>query len=288
MKMRKIKSLDYKNNPLTSVLRNIHKPPEKLFYMGELPSERPPCVAIVGTRKPTDYGKAVTIQLAKDLSKAGVYVISGLAFGVDSIVHEAVLNANGKTIAVIPTSLDNIYPSSHRNLAKKIIEQGGAVISEQELNSTVMKHHFLQRNRLISGLADAVIVTEATERSGTLSTVAHALEQGKEVFAVPGNITSLNSVAPNQLLKSGAHVVTSAEDILNVLYPHLVNKPKIPVAMTTEEALILKVLEGGPLDSDEIISRTKLEPSDFMQAMTMLEISGVVKSMGGGLWKTKT
>lgn len=284
MKVEKIKSINPLENEFTSVLGNIHRPPKKLFLAGSLPENRPPCVAIVGTRKPSDYGKYVTHKFAYDLAKAGVYVISGLAFGVDIIAHKAALEAGGQTVAVLPTSLHKIYPANHEVIATNIIVNGGALLSEHPANTTAMKHHFLERNKLISGLADAVLVTEATERSGTFSTVGHAVEQNREVFAVPGPINSLCSVGPNQLLRQGARIATSTEDILHVIAPQLLRAKKAPVAMTTDEALIVQLLDRGISDGEDLLARSGLSASDYLQALTMLEISGVVRPTGGNCW----
>lgn len=149
--------------------------------MGELPDERLPSVAIVGTRKPTTYGKEVTRQLASDLAKRGVIIISGLALGIDGLAHRGALEAGGTTIAVLANGLPDIYPSTHRALADEILASRGAIISEYEPGVSARGFQFLQRNRIVSGLSDAVIITEAATRSGTLNTAAHALEQGKEV-----------------------------------------------------------------------------------------------------------
>lgn len=285
MKTRKIKSIDLSTNQFTSVLNNIDKPPKELFIQGIIPEHRPPVVAIVGTRKPSDYGKYVTHKLSYNLAKAGVYVISGLAFGVDALAHKAAIEAGGTTIAVLPTSLNKIYPASNEHLAKDILKSGGALISKHPSNTSVMKHHFLERNRIISGLADAVIVTEATERSGTFSTIRHAISQNKDIFAVPGPINSLSSVGPNQLIRQGAHVALSAQDILHLIAPNLIkNKSNNPVAMTTDEAIIIELLKQGFTNGEDLLRLSKIETSIFLQTMTMLEINSIIKPLGNNYW----
>ena len=281
----KIKQISPLRNAFTSVLSGVYDPPATLNYAGELPDKRPVCVAIVGTRKPSEYGKQVTEMLAYDLAKLGIYVISGLAFGIDTIAHQATMRAGGKTIAILPTGLDRIYPASHTGVAEEIVKSGGALLSEYPANTSAMRHHFLQRNRLISGLADAVVVTEATERSATLSTVNHALEQNKEVFAVPGPINSLLSVGPNQLIRQGAGVVLSAKDIINVIAPELsLDENRSPVAMTTNEAIVLAIMKKGVKDGDEILKRSKLEVNEYLETLTMLEVSGAIRPLGGNFW----
>lgn len=274
------------DNPFLSPLLMIHTPPEYLLWSGKLPVEKVPTVAIIGTRRPTAYGREVTRQLATELAQQGVVIVSGLALGIDAIAHQAALEAGGVTIAVLPTGLPEIYPATHRQLAQRITKQGGALISEYPPGTLARKHHFLARNRLISGLADALIVTEAADRSGTLSTVGHALEQNKDVFAVPGPITSLLSVGPNRLLQQGAHIAMSAQDILHIVAPErVVEQVAIPLAQTPVEQVIIDLIRSGVNDGDELLYMSKIEASEFLQTMTMLELRNVVKAMGGNRWR---
>lgn len=285
MKIGKINKLSIVNTAYVSATQHIPTPPKQLFVAGELPLKRRPTVAIVGSRKPTPYGVEVTHRLAHDLAKSGVVVISGLAYGIDAIAHKAALEAGGTTIAVLANGLHKIYPAAHKGLAEEIVAKGGAIISEQELGVEAHKYHFLARNRLISGLADAVIVTEATEKSGTLSTVAHALEQNKEVFAAPGPITSLLSAGPNRLLQRGAHVALTARDILDVIAPEL--KPvqtHLALGSTELETRIIALIQKGIRSGDILLQESESSPQDFSQALTMLELNGVIKNIGGNQW----
>lgn len=285
MKIGKINTLSIANSAYASVLQHINAPPHHLYIAGALPQERRPTVAIVGTRKPTPYGIEVTQRLAFDLAKQGVIIVSGLAYGIDATAHKAALEAGGTTIAVLAGGLHRIYPAGHVGLAQEIVQKGGAIISEEELGVEAHRYHFLARNRLVSGLADAVIVTEAAHRSGTLSTVAHALTQNKEIFAVPGPITSLLSVGPNRLLQQGAHVALEARDILEVIAPHL--KPTqtvLPLGDTPLEVTIIKLIQNGLRTGDELQKQSKATPSDFLQTLTMMELKGTVRSIGGGRW----
>lgn len=186
----KINTITPDKHKYLQIIDSIANKPRILHYMGILPKERITSVAIIGTRKPTSYGKEIAHMLAYELAKRGVIVISGMALGIDAIAHRGALEAGGTTLAVLGNGLDTIYPSSHKDLARQIIAQGGALISEYAPEELARPHYFLQRNRIVSGLSDAVIVVEAASRSGTLNTAAHALEQGREIFAVPGNITS--------------------------------------------------------------------------------------------------
>jgi DNA processing protein len=279
-------------SPLTSkylqCINAIAKPPEKLYYRGFIPKTRIPSVAVVGSRKPTAYGKEVTYQLAYDLAKTGLIIISGLALGVDAIAHKAALDAGGKTIAVIASGVDTIYPATHHNLASSIIDSGGAIISEYEPGESARDYKFLERNRIVSGLSDGIIITEAAARSGTLSTAAHTLEQGKEVFVVPGNITSPLSAGCNNLIKQGAHPITCAEDIIEVIAPNLIkSQANLPLGANQEETDIIKLLQEGIRDGDELQTLSKIDASLFAQTVTMMEISGIIRSLGGNQWTLK-
>jgi DNA processing protein len=282
MKINKISPLSHN---YLQILEPLAKCPKELYIMGDLPEQRRVSVAIVGTRKPTAYGKEVTHQLAYSLAKRGVVIVSGLALGVDGLAHTAALEAGGTTIAVLANGLPRIYPAAHQHLARRIMNEGGAVISEYEPDSAARGYQFLERNRLVSGLADAIVITEAAQRSGTLNTAAHALEQGKDVFVVPGNITSPLSAGCNALLKQGALPVTSPEDILEVIAPELLRQQEaLPLGQNASESAIIALLHAGVRDGDELQQRSDLPPSDFSQSLTMLEIAGTVRSLGGNQW----
>jgi DNA processing protein len=285
----KINTISPDEHEFLQIIIGIASEPKTLYFIGSLPitgaGTRPPVVAIVGTRKPTSYGKEVTFKLAYELAQKGVIVISGLALGVDSIAHRAALEAQGITIAVLANGLDSVYPATHRGLAKQIVEKGGALISEYPTGTPARDFQFLARNRIISGLADAVIVTEAASRSGTLATVAHALEQNKDVFAVPGNITSPMSVGPNRLIQQGAHPVTSTEDVLRVIAPHLIEKQiTLNLGSNPSEILLIDLLKSGIRDGDALQQASKLAASEYSQTMTILEIQGLIRGLGGNRW----
>ena len=244
-----------------------------------------PTVAIVGTRRPTAYGKEVAHKLAFELAGKGVVVISGLALGIDGIAHRGALEAGGTTIAVLANGLPTIYPSSHKDLAGQIIERSGGIISEYEPEASARMYQFLERNRIISGLSDAVVIVEAAARSGTLNTASHALEQGKEVFVVPGNITSPLSAGCNALLKQGAQPVTSAQDVLDVIAPQLTKAQQtLPLGSTPLEGALINLLQNGVRDGDELYKQSGGSASDFNQALTMMEINGIIRSLGANQW----
>ena len=285
MKFSKISPQD---NKFTQILNNIAICPKKIYFSGKLPDERRPTVAIVGTRKPTSYGKEVTYKFAYELAQHGIVIISGLALGTDAIVHHATLEANGTTIAVLANGLNYIYPATNYDLAKKIILSGGAIISEYEPEVEARDFQFLERNRIVSGLSDAVIVTEAAIRSGTMSTVSHALEQGREVFVVPGNITSPLSAGCNNLIKQGAHPITCAADVIEIIAPDLL-KPQtlLPLGSTPLESKIINLLQSGLRDGDELQKLSEVTASEFSVAITMMEISGTIRALGGNQWTLK-
>ena len=279
------------NSVFTEKLSLIDNAPEYINYLGELPESVTTVVAIVGTRKPSRYGVEVTSRIAYDLAKSGVIIVSGLALGVDALAHQAALDAGGITIGVVMDELPDISPKTNVPLAKRMIDSGGAVISEWSKgdNTTFNRASFLKRNRLVSGLADAVIITEAAAKSGTLNTASHALSQGREVFVVPGNITSPLSEGCNNLLKQGATPITCAQDVLEVIAPDLLlsNKQKQPSLLfgdTPAETTILQLIASGVRDGEVLQQQSKLSAAEFSIALTMLEINGPIRSLGANQW----
>lgn len=278
-----IKKLSPQEDEFLQFTSVIDNPPECLWYIGNLPKRRP-TVAIVGSRKPTDYGKSVNISLTTDLARRGVIIVSGLAIGHDSIAHQTCLDAGGTTVAVIGNGLDSIYPKRNESLAERIVERGGAIISEYSPDTPVYPSHFLERNRLISALADVVIIIEAGERSGTLNTAAHALAQGKEIMAVPGNITSPLSRGCNRLIAQGATPILSPDDVLNALgivKDDTGQKLATKINFDSPDAQSLyDLLHNGINDGDQLILKSGLAPADFSMAITMLELNGYIKATG--------
>jgi DNA processing protein len=283
--MYKINNIAPDKNNFTQIVHTIDNSIKRLWYIGTLPSERRPAIAIVGTRKPTPYGKEVAYRLAHDLASQGIVVISGLALGIDGITHRAALEANGITLAVLPTSIQAIHPTAHQQLAKQIVENGGALITEYTLDETVYRTNFVARNRIVSALSDGILIVEAAARSGTLTTAGFALEQGKPVMVVPGNITSPMSEGCNNLLKQGASPVTSAKDVLDVL--GLTSKKAqahLPLAYSEEERAILELINNGVRDGEILQKQSNLQPVLFSQTLTMLEIEGKIRALGANQW----
>ena len=269
-------------------LARIPSPPKQLFQKGQNLADllEFPRVAIVGSRNISPYGRQVTTRLATDLAERGIVIVSGLALGVDCVAHSAALSVGGKCIAVLPSPLDKITPTSNLQLSKSIIEKGGVLVTEYEEGSEVFKTSFVARNRLVAGLANVVLITEAVQKSGSLHTARFALEQGKDVLAVPGNITSPTSIGTNNLIKAGAASVTSYVDVLHALglTEGLKARKHTPKGRNEQEQAVIDLLAKGISDGEELRSKSQLEIAEFSQAMTMLEITGKIHSLGSNHW----
>lgn len=213
----KIEKIIFNDEDYPEILKEIYDPPKCLYVIGNKEVLNGKNIAMVGCRENSEYGKKAAYYFSYNLSKAGLNIVSGLAKGIDSYSHIGALAANEKTIAVIGSGLDNIYPKENVELARKIIETGGCIISEYPLGTKPEKRNFPARNRIISGISEAVIIVEAQEKSGTLITADFALEQGRDLFVVPGNINSKNSIGTNKLLQEGAYPITSYMDVLKTL-----------------------------------------------------------------------
>ena len=211
-----IEEINIENEFYPQQLKNIYNPPNKIYVLGNKEILKESGIAIVGARRATEYGKKVAFKFSKELSASGINIISGLAVGIDTYAHLGSLQQEciGKTIGVLGSGLDVIYPKQNINLAKEILKRGGCIISEYPLGTKPEKIHFPQRNRIISGLSKGVLVVEASEKSGSLITADFALEQGKDVFAIPGDIWKLTSIGTNSLIKQGAKLVNDYVDIL--------------------------------------------------------------------------
>lgn len=281
----KIKKIMQSSADYPERLTHIVPPPKQLYVLGELESLASKTVlSVVGSRAITPYGKQVTMQLIRDVAKHGIAIVSGMALGIDGIAHQAALDVGGYTVAVLGCGLDRFYPSTHHQLAKQILASGGAIISEYPEGTEPYPLNFIERNRIVSGLSNGVLVIEASERSGTLHTANFALEQGKTVMAVPGNITSNTSKGTNNLIKTGAFPITSSNDILNALQVNHQTSMLNVIAANAHEAAILDLLQQGTTDVNELQSGSKLPAELFNQTLTMLEITGKVRPLGAGHW----
>lgn len=266
-------------------LREIAAAPAVLYIRGHIPNNRP-MIGVVGTRRYTPYGKRVAAYIVKGLVRADCVIVSGMAIGIDSEAHKAALEADGETVAVVGSGIDEsvLYPASNKGLAREI-EKHGAVVSEFDPYAKSETFYFPQRNRVISGLSLGVVVIEAKEKSGALITANFALEQNREVFAVPGSIFCETSAGPNNLIKQGAKSVTCAEDILEELnIPVPDEESKKPVAKNPLEQKILYALldkKGASMHIDSIVEKTKLSAHEVSSTLTEMELDEKVKNLGG-------
>ncbi len=270
------------------LLKEIPSLPKEIFYLGNLLDEslaRRSKIAIVGTRKATAYGRAIAKEMAQEFAKKEIVVVSGLAMGIDTAAHEGALLGGGKTIAVLACGLDSIYPAQNENLAKRIIETGGAIISEYSAGTEAFKNQFLERNRIVSGLSAATVIIEAPEQSGALVTARLAAEQGREVFVVPGPMNHSNYLGSHKLIRDGATLISSIEDIFEDLgWDFKVEKQKRFEDLNEDEKKIFEIIRqvGLPVGIDKIIEITRLEPQKVNQIIALLVIRDILKETGNG------
>jgi DNA processing protein len=274
-------------------LKDIYDPPPLLYVRGELKKEDELAVAIVGSRKTTPYGRWLTEKVSQELARHGVTIVSGMARGIDSLAHWGAISGAGRTIAVLGCGVDVVYPSENRNLFAKIIDHG-AILSEFRMGSPPEGGHFPRRNRIISGLAIGVVVVQAGEKSGSLITAAYALEQGREVFAVPGNVGTESSRGTHRLIKEGAKLVESSEDILEEILPQWAGEreatPKVETQkadLTEEEKVLYELLAETPLHIDVMIRESRLDPGKVSSLLLNLELKGLVSQWPGKCFSRK-
>ena len=273
------------NNPgYPALLKEIYDPPACFYMLGEMPCDTLPKLSIIGSRRCSEYGLTVSRKLAKELAPYNIIIVSGMAKGIDASAHNGTLEGGGKTVAVLGCGVDICYPAENRLLREQIIKNG-CVISEYPPGTKPMPSHFPIRNRIISGLSVATVVVEAAEKSGTLITVGQALEQGREVFAIPGNVTSKLSRGTNSLIKQGAALVENYLDILHLLNieekrkPEQKTRPKAD--LKPEEQKILNFIEEEPISVADIINLSKSTASEVQYILTMLEINGLIQKLPG-------
>ncbi|MEF3691634.1 MAG: DNA-processing protein DprA [Candidatus Moraniibacteriota bacterium] len=280
-----IRVLDFNNPDYPELLKEIPSAPFLIYVKGDYDFNAAPLLAIVGSRKFTAYGKQVAISLARDLASAGITVVSGMALGIDTFAHQGALEANGQTVAVLGSSLEDTFigPRTNFNLSRQIISNG-ALISDYPLGTQATAQTFPARNRLMAGLTIGTIVIEAAYQSGTLITANMALDFNREVFSVPGSIFSPTSQGTNSLIKQGAKIVTSVNDILEELNLNAFKqekKIKEIIPASPEEEIILKILANEPQHIDRIIKLSKINTSIVSSTLIILEMKGYIKDMGG-------
>ncbi len=283
LKKYKVKALTCDSTGYPARLKEIYDYPPVIYIRGDLLPEDECCLAVVGTRRATVYGRQVTEEIVSDLARNGITIVSGLARGIDSIAHRAALEAGARTMAVFACGLDIVYPAENAKLAREIMEHG-ALISEYPLGTKPKADNFPRRNRIMSGLSLGVLVIEAGESSGALITANQALEQNREVFAVPGSILSPSSRGTNHLIQEGAKLVRNYLDVLeelnlSIMAQQLEMKELLPVDKT--ESLLLKQLSREPVHIDDICHNSGLAAALVGSTLTMMELKGVVKQVGG-------
>jgi DNA processing protein len=287
---RSIKFLTLRDASYPKNLKQIDDPPFVLYFQGKIKKSDNLALGVVGTRRPTIYGREVTENLVADLVGCGLTIVSGMARGIDSIAHKTAIKYGGRTMAVFACGVDIIYPPENKNLSEEIINHG-AIVSEFPPGTKPSLGSFPYRNRVISGLSLGVLVTEGAVRSGSLITARKAGEQGREVFAVPGPITSRMSGATAKLLKDGAKLVGNVADILEELKietrAQRLEVGKGSNKISKEEQLLLEILKDGALHIDEIVRRTKMKTGQVCSLLTMMEIKGKVKNLGGMTYSLK-
>lgn len=271
------------DNEYPDKLRVINNPPCVLYCRGDIECLKYPSIAIVGSRKATDYGKWCANKFSRELSNMGITVVSGLAYGIDSIAHKAALETNGRTIGVIGNGIDITYPEKNRELYNKIENYGGLVLTEYAFGVPPIPRNFPLRNRIISGLSDGVLVIEAQNKSGTLITVSHAAEQGKDVFAIPGNINSIFSIGTNKLIRDGAKIVLDINDIIdevNILKHMKTCDNKIVTNynnLSEKEIEIVAIIRDNcEVDIDFLVYKLNYTINEMLSNLTLLEMKNII------------
>lgn len=280
-----IKLLPFFDEGYPPFLKEIYSPPFLLYQKGDYsPIDGERAIGIVGSRKGTDYGRRVTYEIAKDLARAGITIVSGLAIGLDTEAHKGALAGGGRTIAVLANGLERFYPSSNTALANQII-QNGCIFSEQPIGMPPLKQNFPARNRIISGLAQGILITEAGEGSGTLHTASFAIEQNRQIYAIPGPIYNPLAKGPNDLLKRGAKPVTEASDILEDFGIETTHDIIVPEGK--DEQMIFEALGDENLHIDDLVRRTERSSGEISKILTLMEIKGKIRHLGGMVYGLK-
>lgn len=271
----------------SSLLGKIFDPPEQLYCRGDASLLDTFCIAVVGTRKASDYGRQACRDIAGTLASAGITIVSGLALGIDAVAHQAALDSQGKTIAVLGTGIENLYPKENEQISRRILDEGGLIVSEYPGMKPGAKHTFPERNRIISGLSRGVLVIEADLKSGSLITAKSALGQDRDVFAVPGSIYWPRSVGSNWLIQQGARPVMNAADLLECYKLRQIPLPESALSTTDpiQQRILTLLRDEGPTHLDAIVGAISEEPSRVMAALSLLELQDSVRHQGAGIYK---
>ncbi len=281
-----IKIVTIKSETYPDLLRETLSPPVILYCKGNVNLLKTTCVAIVGTRRCTKYGKEITHKFAYDIAYSGITVVSGLADGVDSVAHSATLDAGGHTIAVLGCGINNCYPATNKPLYDRILENDGLIVSEYKPNEKPMSYYFPARNRIIAGLSKGVLITEATEKSGSMHTKEYALENNRDLYVVPGRITDIYSIGCNAIIKNCQSVMClSPEEIINAYGKELhISKDTAVEQANLDEQIILNILSTDELGYDEILEKSGLEPKTLNTLLMRLELKGLISKLPGNYY----
>ena len=287
------KILTFEDVLYPALLKEIYDPPPLLYVRGELKEVDDLALSIVGSRKTSPYGRWITEKVSREIVRHGITIVSGMARGIDSIAHGGAISGGGRTLAVLGSGIDVIYPPENRSLFKEIIDHG-AVLSEFPMGSRPEGIHFPRRNRIISGLSIGVVVVQASAKSGSLITAEYALEQGREVFAIPGNVGAEGSRGTNRLIREGAKLVESSEDILEEIIPQWKRKKEVSQkaespeqGLPEEEKVVFQLLNDSPLHIDTIIRESLLEPGRVSSLLLNLELKGLISQWPGKCFTKK-
>ena len=278
--------IEYASDLYPEKLRKIKKPPSRLYVEGNIENLSNFGIAVIGSRTNTKYGEKMCQKFVKGLVEYNINIISGLALGIDGIAHTTCLKNSGKTIAVLPSGLSNIYPSKHKELAETIIKNGGTVISEYENNIKADSKKFLERNRIVAGLSEGTLVVEGGSRSGTSVTARYTIEEGKPVFCIPSNLDSIKGIMPNILIQTGSNLVTDANDILNYykdfnFVKRNVEQKEILLEIPVELRTVYKTINNIPQDVNEIARKSGLSIGEVNYKILLLQLEDRVREVAG-------
>lgn len=281
-----IRVVTIKSDTYPELLKETDAPPIMLYCKGNIDLLKTECLAVVGTRRATNYGKTMCKKIVNDVASQGITIVSGLADGIDTVAHKSALEVGGKTIAVLGAGLLNIYPNSNVGLYNDIVERGGLVISEYKPSEPIVNYHFPVRNRIIAGLSKATFVVEAGEKSGSMHTKNYALDYGREVFALPARVNDIYSVGCNKLIKCGqARMAMGSDDFIEF---YGANKPKeektTAFLLSFDEKKVYDALELNELGLDELKLNTGIEPKVLLTTLMRLEIRGIIKKLPGNIY----
>ena len=282
----KITAITYRNDAYPMLLKETDSPPLILYCKGNTDLLNSDCLAVVGTRRATNYGKSACKKIVNEVSTQGITIVSGLAEGIDTIAHKSCLEVYGKTIAVLGSGLLHIYPASNESLYNEILAKDGLIISEYKPNEPSVTYHFPVRNRIIAGLSKAVAIMEATEKSGSMHTKNYALEYNREVFALPARINDIYSVGCNKIISNGqAKILLGSQDIIEFYGKSVKNTADIKaVQLSYDEQLIYDALDLNEMNIDEIIKKTKMETKVLLTMLMRMEIKGIIKKLPGNIY----